>query len=115
MGATAAEIQKISGTDLLFTDMQVFITVADSKMDRIALCDPSLTQGELNAFSNFYACYLLASGRADTDASKTEEQFEQYKVKFDPDQAQKYWNAANNITCGCLAIVEKQRATISFS
>lgn len=118
MGASADEIRCITGSTKTDPELACFITAADLKVARVAECDPSLTTAELDVIANWYAAYLLASGRSDINASKSEEQFEQYKVKFgtsSTSQAQMYWDTANSLSGGCLSQTDKPKPSMYFT
>lgn len=114
--ATGEDIRCVTGSELCDADLFCFIVAANAKVGRVANCDPTLTDSELTSIANWYAAYLMATGRKDINASKSEEQFEQYKVKFgtsSTSQAKMYWNTANDLSGGCLTTLDKQSAQIA--
>lgn len=117
MGATASEIKCITGTTKADADLDCFITAADQKVAKVALCNPSLSVTELDTIANWYASYLLAAGGSDQALNVTSEKIEQYEKKFGGSSetvAKRLWTAANGLSGGCIRAVERQKAQIGF-
>lgn len=117
MGATVANIQCITGTTKDASALACFIVAADLKVVQVALCNPSLSETELNVIADWYASYLLLAGGADQALNIISEKFEQYEKKFggsSESAATRVWNTANGLSGGCIEAVEKQKAQIGF-
>ena len=104
--ATGANVRCITGTTKDDTALACFLTAADLKVAQVAVCNPDLSDDELNAIADWYASYLLAAGGSDSSLNIAKEKFEQYEVTFGGTTGEgasaRYWNTANDLSGGCL-------------
>ena len=118
MAATGENVRCITGTTKDDTALVCFLTAADLKAAQVAVCNPDLSQPELDAIADWYASYLLAAGGSDSSLNIAKEKFEQYEVTFGGTTGEsasaRFWNVANDLSGGCLMDAGLRKPEVCF-
>lgn len=125
--ATPDDVRAINGSTLDDAMIQPFLDAASLLIDKAEACavGNGVTDDGLKTAEAFLAAHLMElSGVGQSvggGATKTEEKFENYSVKFAVSQntgtgvlSTGYGTTANMMMCGCLVELDKRRPQIGF-
>ena len=124
MGASAAGIKAITGSLVDDAVLAPFVVAADCVIAELAArgCLDGKTQDCIDSASNFLGAHFFTSSKVGKDSAiAVEEEFENYRVKLKRGGnngtgilSSDYGQTANVLLGGCLANLDKPRATVGF-